>query len=547
MRLLLLLLITLPFAQTTTQVPNPLNNGTVEGNLIWASQSRPLEGIPVYLRRDTENVQDAQRRGVAVTDTAGHFQLKDVPPGEYIVVADRRGYYRESDAEIRITVTPRAVVKDIVIRMIVGGNIAGQTLDINGLPMAEVRVSATQASYTAPSGKRDFLQQGSAGSDDRGEYRVRGLRPGVYYVRADIGFWASDSQIYYPGVKDPSGASPVTVREAQDTTVNFRIEAKLKPVMTISGRVVSPLTGVPARPIERILISTKENGSTYYDNRAEDRSNGRFEIRNIFPDNYDLYPDARDADGRFYTSRTNVEVVDRSIENLTLTALVPVEIRGRVLLNGEPIAGRIDNPVVFLQPVRGLDLFLVNMNTGGSGQTFPGNIPVDRQTGEFTIPRVAPGIYKVAPARNPPAPDAYVEDVLLGITSIYKDGFEVGDRQPELVQILLASPGAKVDGVVRNLRQEPAARVRIVLIPDAQRRQDPTRYRDALTDKEGKFSFRGIPPGTYKAFAWESVPTSAWFNSDFMQKYENRGQSITLDRGATVALQLTVIPREQDQ
>jgi protocatechuate 3,4-dioxygenase beta subunit len=546
MRSVLLLLITLLYAQTTPQVPNPLNNGAVEGNVIWASQTRPLEGIPVYLRRDGENAQDAQRRGVVVTDTTGHFLLKDIPPGEYVVVTDRRGYFREIETEIRITVTPRATVKDIAIRMIVGGNIIGRTLDINGVPLAGVGVSATQPFYLAPSGKRDFQQQGQGGSDDRGEYRVRGLRPGVYYVRADIGFWASDSMVYYPGVKDSASAVPITVREAQDTTVNFRVEAKLKPIMTISGRVVSPFTGVPAKPIDRILISSRESGSTYYDNRADDRSEGRFEIRNIFPDNYDLYPDARDADGRFYTSRTNVDVIDRSIENLTLSAVVPVDVRGRLMLNGEPLAGRIDNVGINLQPVRGLDLFLVNMNMNGNVPNIAGGITVDRQTGEFTIPRVAPGVYKVAPARLPPAGDIYVEDVIQGITSVYKDGFEVTDKPPEPIQLLLTSPGARVEGVVRNLRQEPAVRARIVLVPDASRRQDPTRYREAFTDKDGKFAFRGIPPGTYKAFAWESVPQSAWFNSDFIQKYDSRGQSITLDRGANVALQLTFIPREPD-
>jgi len=547
MRLLLLLLFTLPFAQTTPPVPNPLNNGTVEGNVIWASQLRPLEGIAVYLRLQSgENAQDAQRRGVAVTDAIGHFLLKDIPPGEYILVTDRRGYYRETETDIRVTVTPRATVKDIAIRMIVGGNIVGRTLDANGVPIAGVSVSAAQPAYAPGTGKRDFQSQGqaSSGSDDRGDYRIRGVRPGVYYLRADIGFWASDSMVYYPGVKDPASAVPITVREAQDTTANFSVEAKLKPIMTISGRVVSPFTGVPAKPIERILIATKDNGSTYYDNRAEDRSDGRFEIRNIFPDNYDLYPDARDADGRFYTSRTNVDVIDRSIENLTLTAMAPVDIRGRVLLNGEPLAGRIDNFGVRLQAVRGLDPFLVNMN--GNVQDFANGSPVDRETAEFTVPRVAPGIYKVVPTRMPPTPDTYVEDVIQGITSVYKDGFEVGDRAPEPIQLLLASPGAKVEGVVRNLRQEPAFRARIVLVPDVSRRQDPTRYRDAFTDRDGKFAFRGIPPGNYKAFAWEVVPNSAWFNSDYMQKYEARGQSVTLERGATVALQLTVIPREPD-
>src|SRR5688572_5958234 len=108
MMALLPLLMTLLLAQTTPSpaaapTVDPADYGTVEGTLIWASQSRPLEGIPVYLRKapntgPAENNQDAQRRGVSVSDPAGRFLLKDIPPGDYIVVTERRGYFRENDA-----------------------------------------------------------------------------------------------------------------------------------------------------------------------------------------------------------------------------------------------------------------------------------------------------------------------------------------------------------------------------------------------------------------------------------------------------------------
>src|SRR6187401_2870454 len=141
MKPLLAFLVTMLLAQAPPLPPatNPVDGGTVEGNVIWASQSTPLEGIPVFLRKQgTENVQEAQRRGVATSDTSGHFVLKDVPAGTYSVVADRRGYFRESDAEIRVTVTARATVKSPDIRMIVAGTISGRILDMNNLGLAGV-------------------------------------------------------------------------------------------------------------------------------------------------------------------------------------------------------------------------------------------------------------------------------------------------------------------------------------------------------------------------------------------------------------------------
>jgi protocatechuate 3,4-dioxygenase beta subunit len=539
MRTLLLTLMVFAFLQAPP-VSNPLDNGTVEGSVIWASQSRPLEGIPVYLRKDAENVQDSTRRGVSVSDGSGRFILRNIPPGEYIVVTNRQGYLRESDADVRVTVTPRASIRDVTVRMIVGGSISGRVVDVNGLGLAEAGVSAAQPGYLN-TGQRQLQQRSSSTSDDRGEFRIRGLRPGTYYVRADMPFWASDSATFYPGVKDEASAVPVTVKEAQDTTVNLRVEARLKPVMTISGTVTSPVTGVPANVVERILIAGNNNEFTYYDNRAEDRTNGRFEIRNIYPGNYDLFPDARDADGKLYTSRTNVEVIDRSIENVTLPAMPLINGKGRMTYNGDPPGRRLNNPALRFQVVRGIQPFAMgapNSSQGPSTMVTP-----DADTGEFVISAMAPGIYKITPTPQS-LPDAYVEDVRQGVKSVYQDGFTVSDQSTQPIDVHLAGPGGKIEGIVRTGNQEPAVRAMVVLVPEAAKRQDLARFKTAQADKDGKFILRAIVPGNYTVLAWESVPQSAWFNAEFMKKFESRGQPITIERGASTGMQLTALPRE---
>ena len=540
MRTLSLTLMALAFLQAPP-VSNPLDNGTVEGTVIWSSQSRPLEGIPVYLRKDVENVQDSTRRGVSVSDANGRFILRNIPPGEYIVVTNRQGYLRESDADIRVTVTPRASIRDVTARMIVGGSISGRIVDVNGLGLAEAAVSATQPGYLN-SGQRQLQQRAGSTSDDRGEFRIRGLRPGTYYIRADMPFWASDSATFYPGVKDEASAVAVAVKEAQDTPVNLRVEARLKPVMTISGTVTSPVTGVPANVVERILISGSNNEFTYYDNRAEDRTNGRFEIRNIYPGNYDLLPDARDADGKLYTSRTNVEVIDRSIENLTLPAMPLVNVPGRMIYNGDPPGRKLTNPSLRFQVVRGIQPFFMGASNNGQGAS--SMVTPDPDTGDFVISSMAPGVYKIT--LNPQAlPDAYVDDVRQGVKSVYQDGFTVTDQSTQPIEVHLAGPGGKIEGIVRTASQEPAVRARVVLVPEPARRQDLTRYSNAQTDKDGKFTLRAIPPGNYTILAWESVPQSAWLNADFMKKFESRGQPVTIERGASTGMQLTALPREE--
>src|SRR5678815_1571710 len=237
MRTLVLLFSALLAAQTRQNAPpllDPADNATVEGSIVTATQMRPLEGIPVYLR--TEDPGRAQPKGVSVTDSAGQFQLKGVPPGDYIVVADRTGYFRAEDNPVRIRVGTKDQLRGVALRMIIGGSISGRIVDINNLGLAGAQVVAMQVGYLYPSGKRQLQQRSiTFVSDDRGDFQIGGLRPGIYYLKATVDFQASDSFAYYPGTKDELAATPIVVREGEDAIANLRLEVKMKPTFTISG------------------------------------------------------------------------------------------------------------------------------------------------------------------------------------------------------------------------------------------------------------------------------------------------------------------------
>jgi hypothetical protein len=46
------------------------------------------------------------------------------------------------------------------------------------------------------------------------------------------------------------------------------------------------------------------------------------------------------------------------------------------------------------------------------------------------------------------------------------------------------------------------------------RRQNPARYVVTVSNAQGQFMMRGVPPGNYKAFAWESVLPGAYENAE---------------------------------
>jgi hypothetical protein len=453
------------------------------------------------------------------------------------------GYYRAEDNPVRIRVGPKAQMRGVVLRKIIGGSISGRILDINNLGLAGVQVVAMQVGYLYPSGKRQLQRRSiTFFSDDRGDFQARGLRPGTYYLRASMDFPASDALAYYPGTKDELAATPLLVREGEDAIANLRLEVKMKPTFTISGVVTSGIPGVPNKPVLRVFLAQNNDGGLFidtYNNTAVDRSNGRFEIRNIFAGTYELYPETRDADGRLYTSRTTIDVVDKNIENLTLPAVLPPDVKGRVLLNGEAPGFASQNTTLYVETVRGLSRNLIRGSRANEATAEPA---VDRETGEFTIGGLLPGTYKLSVSGMPA--DAYLEDLRQGNVSVYNEGFTVTASGSDPIQLSVASPGGRVEGVVRGVNQEPVATVRVVLIPQASRRQDTRRFNSTSSDKDGKFLMRGIPPGTYTMYAIDNFPENAWRNAEFMQKYESRGQTVNVAKGVLTTIDLARIPWE---
>jgi hypothetical protein len=103
------------------------------------------------------------------------------------------------------------------------------------------------------------------------------------------------------------------------------------------------------------------------------------------------------------------------------------------------------------------------------------------------------------------------------------------------------SPGQVAVGVADSVGQ-PFSGAITVLIPSVRNRTDL--YRTVTSDQSGQVVFTGVAPGDYKVIAWEDVPQGAYLNADFVAPYEDRAQSIHVDRASSTAAQVKVIPRD---
>ena len=124
-----------------------------------------------------------------VTDVGGRFELKGIDPGRYRLKVSRTGFVTEeygqktpNDPGAEIRLAPGQVLRELLFRLIPWGIIAGRILDDEGEPLPWAQVSALREIYSG--GKRKLSPEVLVPTNDLGEYRLFGLKPGRYFICA---------------------------------------------------------------------------------------------------------------------------------------------------------------------------------------------------------------------------------------------------------------------------------------------------------------------------------------------------------------------------
>jgi hypothetical protein len=171
------------------------------------------------------------------------------------------------------------------------------------------------------------------------------------------------------------------------------------------------------------------------------------------------------------------------------------------------------------------------MYSGGGG----GAVKPD---GSFTIRNVNADTYRVRMLGN----DAlYIKSVYVNEQPAKDDEVAVLPGIVPSLRIVVSATGGQMTGEVKTEKDQPAQGATAVLVPDAPRRGAMHLYKTANTDQYGKFAIKGIPPGSYKLFAWEGIEPGQWTDPDFLAQHEAKGKAFAIRENDTHTAELTVI------
>jgi hypothetical protein len=414
-----------------------------------------------------------------------------------------------------------------VLEIMPAGTITGRVFDRDDGPLANVEVQALKLSYQEGEPVLNNVQ--TARTNDLGEYRLFWLQPGQYYVRA-----TRDLPIYYPGTPDPRSAAAVNLK-AGEVLSGVDVAIVTMPTFRVTGRVINGMTGQPVRNTNIVLIpgggGSRDGFRSTNNFRVRNIDDqGAFEIRGVVPGFYHLIgiPVGFERNSRI-SARLPLEVRNADLENVSLIISPGFAVPGRLVIEGlQPISG---NP----------ELTRIRVMLRSNSVQVAGAPPASpvQADGTFTLQEAGQDDYRLMVSGLPR--NAYVKAARLGGVDVLSDGLRL-DRQPGgPLEILVSLNTGIAHGVVQGERQEPAANVTVVFVPDAARRNRLDLYRTTSTNAQGKFHFEGLPPGDYTVFAWEDVETGAWHNLDFIRQFEGRGKPLRIDERSASNIELRVI------
>ncbi len=176
------------------------------GRVVNATTGTPLRRAAVTIVLDGRD----DVRGMAPTDADGQFLLRLLPAGRYRIEVSKPGYAAmnygarvpSAPGQI-ITLGPHENKSGLVIRLPQLGSISGTVLAVGGAPAFGSSVQSFARVFSK--GKPAWEATGQSSVDGRGRYRIYGLKPGQYVVRATQSSRLPPAIANGPPTKPPGG------------------------------------------------------------------------------------------------------------------------------------------------------------------------------------------------------------------------------------------------------------------------------------------------------------------------------------------------------
>jgi hypothetical protein len=535
-------------AQSIPEDPPP---AIIEGSVINIQNSRTIPRASVTLLRVKGTGSKSSR-----ADGSGHFIFKNVEPGVYRLTAQRQGFFsdeRKREYQPMLEVVAGEHVKSMAVRLMPAATVSGEVVDEFNDPVQDVEIRLLVIQMKL--GQMYLRAAGKATTDDRGQYRVAGLHPGRYYMVAEyqtanatMGLIRTPREkqlseqinatrpsdplvlerrpeipepaytyppLFYAATADFQQAQTVKLNPGDEMAANFVLVSA--PVVSIRGKVANGMTGQPPKGAAVAAFWT-----TYMEGDGlpalVSLEDGTFEIRGVAPGTYTLRA-AFVEDKQAYEGEQAVEVGNEGAQNVQIAALPDFAAAGHITIAGTPEHS----------PRRVLVEF--------AGEGLMPRVRASASLPDFKFEaQLRPDRRYHARVHNLPE-DFYLKSVAISGHELSPDNVMVSGNRGAL-EIVISAAGAYVEGVLYDAEGAPT-RGSVLLVPDVPQPGPPDMYRRTSADSKGRFTLRGVAPGSYRLVTVESVSLDTEINEpDFVRTIGNRGQLLTVEEGGKYAVSL---------
>jgi hypothetical protein len=339
--------------------------------------------------------------GMSATNDLGEYRIFGLYPGRYFLAAQYTSalapvaapgdakpgpdaeeayaplYYPGSLDPVRATpveAPPGADVRGIDFTLV-----PTRTVRIRGRVKFEASDSLTRpvvALFPRTSAFLGFMGRHGAQVDEKGEFEIRGVTPGSYWLTADM--FGENKRLTF--------RSPLEVGTSSIEGANL----VLGPAPVLNGRVRAEADAKVSLGGIRIYLQTQETGSTGSSGFATVKPDGAFAVQNLANDVYVLTL-ARSSDDDVYIKSIRLGDSDVTESALDLTQGVP----GPLDITLAPGTAQLSGTVMReQQPAAGATVVIVPEGARRSLSRFYRTGTAD-QNGAFVMRGVTPGDYKV--------------------------------------------------------------------------------------------------------------------------------------------------------
>jgi hypothetical protein len=523
-----------PAGGMTTQQKPTEPSGDIAGHVYRGDTGEPLFDAIVFL---IPQWPIEGRFPEVRTGADGSFDFHSVVPGSYTVEANAEEFqsgsyenHEKSEARSKvISLSAGQQVTGVVIRLDPAGSISGAVYDENGAPARDVMVLAIRPRFES-GGRKDVSGGDGRGVDEDGSFRIAGLRPGPYLVRAGgpSGLMADGfryRETYYPGTDVLENAQTVQVMAGQDTG-GIRISVKTEKTYKIIGKIVDPQPSGP-RPYEIEVSDPSNIRSPICCNTARASLEKSFTTGGLPPGDYIVSvaatekgqtPSGWTVTGSGY-ARVSIHDEDAHVNVVVGNG---GEIRGKVFIEG--LSRSIPRPRVVLVRTDS------PRPTGSSG--------LMNADGEFEIRDIPPGNYRFAV----PVPwgAAYLDKArCLGSDhTIEPLQIDLNEVLTDCELLLRADPGRILGRVL--IADRPTPGMVVVLAPEEpELRQLDGYMQTAKSGPDGQFQMSGIIPGKYLVFVTPPLEGDSYYAPEIIDENSSSAQRLSILPRATINMEVT--------